>query len=93
LEDLHRMPASIEDLRGRVVENSYSVPHVVGTCRMGPSPAAGDVVDSLGHVHGVTGLRVVDASIIPDAPSGFPHVITMMPAEHLVEFWQRSDFD
>ncbi len=36
-----------------------------------------------GRVHGVDGLHVVDASIIPDAPSGFPHLITIMLAEHL----------
>ena len=66
-----------------LVENAYSIPHVVGTCRMGPSPADGDVVDHLGRVHGIDGLHVIDASIISDAPSGFPHVITIMAAEHL----------
>jgi choline dehydrogenase len=50
---------------------------------MGPSPADGDVVDDLGRVHGIDGLHVIDASIIPDATSGFPHVITIMVAEHL----------
>jgi choline dehydrogenase len=64
---------------------AYSVPHVVGTCRMGPAPAAGDVVDTLGRVHGIDRLSVIDASIIPEPPSGFPHVITIMVAEHLAE--------
>jgi choline dehydrogenase len=41
------------------------------------------VVDALGRVHGVERLSVIDASIIPDAPSGFPHLITIMLAEHL----------
>ena len=76
-------PAGGDGLRARVLENAYSLPHVVGTCRMGPSPRDGDVVDHLGRVHGIDGLHVVDASIIPDAPSGFPHVITIMAAEHL----------
>jgi choline dehydrogenase-like flavoprotein len=31
----------------------------------------------------VEGLSVIDASIIPDAPSGFPHLITIMLAEHV----------
>jgi choline dehydrogenase len=77
------LPATPEAVRARVLENAYSIPHVVGTCRMGPSPDDGDVVDALGKVHGVDGLHVVDASIIPDAPSGFPHLITIMLAEHL----------
>lgn len=41
--------------------------------------------DALGRVHGVSGLAVIDASIIPEPPSGFPHVITLMTAEHVSE--------
>ena len=78
-------PSTPEEWRRRVLENAYSIPHVVGTCRMGPSPDGGDVVDALGRVHGVERLSVIDASIIPDAPSGFPHVVTIMLAEHLSE--------
>jgi choline dehydrogenase len=76
-------PRTLAALRRRVIENAYSIPHVVGTCRMGPLPAGGDVVDADGRVHGVDGISVIDASIIPDAPSGFPHLITIMLAEHL----------
>lgn len=79
------LPSSADGLRQRVVENAYSNPHVVGTCRMGPSPQDGDVVDAMGRVHGVDRLSVIDASVIPDAPSGFPHLITLMLAEHLSE--------
>ena len=78
-------PSGKPELRERVVSNAYSIPHVLGTCRMGPSPEAGDVVDAVGRVHGVHGLRVIDASVIPDAPSGFPHIVTIMVAEHLAE--------
>ena len=78
-------PSGLAELRERVLTNAYSLPHVVGTCRMGPSPDAGDVVDAAGRVYGMDGLRVIDASIIPDAPSGFPHVVTIMVAEHLAQ--------
>ena len=78
-------PASTAELRRRVLDGAYSNPHVVGTSRMGPSPAEGDVVDASARVHGVGGLRVVDASIIPEAPSGFPHLVTIMLAEHLAD--------
>jgi choline dehydrogenase len=78
-------PASAAELRRRVQENAYSIPHVVGTCRMGPSPEAGDVVDAVGRVHGVDRLTVIDASVIPEPPSGFPHLITIMLAERLSE--------
>ncbi|MEO8462703.1 MAG: FAD-dependent oxidoreductase, partial [Chloroflexota bacterium] len=76
-------PKTAEDLRRHIVENAYSNPHVVGTCAMGPSPSDGAVVDSSGRVHGVERLSVIDASIIPEPPSGFPHLITIMLAEHL----------
>ena len=58
------------EARRRVLDNAYSVPHVVGTCAMGPSPEGGDVVDALGRVHGVERLSVVDASIIPEPRPG-----------------------
>ncbi|MFJ5546336.1 GMC family oxidoreductase [Streptomyces sp. NPDC093225] len=57
--------------------------HPVGTCAMGPSPAAGAVVDPAGRVHGLTNLRVVDASIMPDVPSANTHVPTLMLAERI----------
>jgi choline dehydrogenase len=63
----------------------YSLPHVVGTCSMGPTPGDGAVVDSNGRVHGTECLSVVDASIIPGAPSAFTHVPTIMLAERLAE--------
>jgi choline dehydrogenase-like flavoprotein len=68
-----------------VSENVYSLPHVVGTCAMGLRPDHGAVVDASGRVHGTEGLFVVDASIMPDAPSGFPHLVTIMIAERLSE--------
>jgi len=83
-------PASPAEARQRVLENAYSNPHVVGTCAMGPDADGGAVVDADARVHGVDGLRVVDASIIPEPPAGFPHVIAIMAAEHLASRWDRQ---
>ena len=82
-EPAPRDPGSVEGLHRAIIENAYSIPHVVGTCAMGLSPDEGAVVDAHGQVHGVAGLAVVDASIIPEPPSGFPHIISIMIAEHL----------
>jgi choline dehydrogenase-like flavoprotein len=37
------------------------------------------------HGRGVTGLYIVDASILPGPPTGFPHLITLMMASRIAE--------
>jgi choline dehydrogenase len=74
-----------DKLRGLIRASSYSYPHVVGTCAMGPRPDEGAVVDTSGRVHGTERLSVVDASIIPNGPSAFTHLPTIMIAERLAE--------
>ena len=73
------------ELETFVRTEAYSLPHVVGTCAMGPRPEDGAVVDPSGRVHGTERLSVVDASIMPDVPSGFTHIPTIMIAERLSE--------
>lgn len=68
--------ALIADIRAR----SGSVFHPCGTCVMGPDPA-GAVVDARLRVHGLDGLRVVDASIFPRITSGNLNAPTIMVGE------------
>jgi choline dehydrogenase len=78
-------PAEPEDLNTLIRREVVSLPHAVGTCAMGSRPDGGAVVDAAGLVHGVERLSVVDASIMPDVPSGFTHIPTIMLAERLAD--------
>ena len=67
--------ALTEDLRRRGVSNL----HPVGSCRMGPGPDA--AVDPRLRVHGVMGLRVIDASIMPQVVGGNTNAPAIMIGE------------
>jgi len=74
-------------LKGSV--NTYH--HPVGSCRMGPDPASGAVVDDRARVHGIDNLRVADASIMPEIPSTNTNLPTLMIAERIAACIQNED--
>lgn len=57
--------------------------HPVGTCRMGPPGYPTSVLDPDCRVIGVAGLRVIDASVMPEIPRANTHLTTVMIAEHM----------
>lgn len=68
-----------------VVANTGSYYHFAGSCRMGADDDAGAVVDPELKVRGTTGLRVVDASVMPTLVSANPHTTVLMIAERAAE--------
>jgi choline dehydrogenase len=70
---------SDEDLARAAGDIGTTIFHPVGTCKMGNDPQA--VVDARLRVHGIQGLRVIDASIMPTITSGNTNSPTIMIAE------------
>jgi len=70
---------SDSDLDAYIRKNSTTLYHPVGTCKMGADDMA--VVDASLRVRGVEGLRVIDASIMPNITSGNTNFPAMMIAE------------
>jgi 4-pyridoxate dehydrogenase len=69
------------DLELYVRKTSVTAHHPCGTCRMGVAGDAGAVVDAQLRVHGIDGLRVVDASVFPDLVGGNINAPVIMIAE------------
>ncbi|MDT0682958.1 GMC family oxidoreductase N-terminal domain-containing protein [Roseicyclus sp. F158] len=73
-----------EDMADYIRARSGSVFHPCGTCAMGPDPAT-SVVDPELRVHGIAGLRVADASIMPTIPAGNLGAPCLMIGERAAE--------
>ena len=64
--------------------------HISCTCKMGPESDPMAVVDQYGKVYGVTGLRIADASIMPDCIRANTNVTTMAIGEHVSDFVKQG---
>ena len=74
---------SEEDLRAHIRQQTFTLYHPVGTCRMGSDAEA--VVGAELRVNGVEGLRVVDASVMPTVPRGNTNAPTIAVAERAAD--------
>jgi choline dehydrogenase len=76
-------PSDDKALEGWIRANAGTGYHAVSTCRMGKDAMA--VTDGDGLVHGIAGLRVIDASLMPTLVTGNTNASTIMIAEKLVD--------
>ena len=79
----HQSDVEIGAALRKIVNTAY---HPTGTCKMGPDSDPMAVVDNRLRVRGVSGLRVVDASVMPDIISGNTSAPTMMIAQRAAQF-------
>ncbi|KAH8082420.1 GMC oxidoreductase [Cristinia sonorae] len=87
--DLDPDTTSDDDLRKILFRNGYPSCHPVGTCRMGGSPDTSVVGPTL-KVHGIHGLRIVDASIFPKHMSAHPVAPIYAAAEKLSDMLKQD---
>jgi 5-(hydroxymethyl)furfural/furfural oxidase len=81
--DLQALARDPKALAEHITQNIAGMFHPVGACRMGDVHDSQAVVDSQGLVHGVSGLRVVDSSIMPNLIAGNTNIPTIMLAEKI----------
>lgn len=80
---------SDEQLAEFVRQHGKTEYHPVGTCRMGAEPAD-SVVDLQLRLHGISGVRIADASVFPRIPAGNTNAPTIMVAERAVDMMLAS---
>ncbi len=78
------------ELDGWIRRTGETLYHPVGTCKMGSDPMA--VTNEHGQVHGLDGLRVVDASLMPTLISGNTNAPTIMMAEKISDHIRGRSF-
>lgn len=79
----YQSDSEIDAALRKIVNTAY---HPTGTCKMGPDSDPMAVVDGRLRVRGVSGLRVVDASVMPEIISGNTSAPTMMMAQRAAAF-------
>jgi choline dehydrogenase-like flavoprotein len=64
--------------------------HLCGSAKLGPASDPRAVVDQYGRVHGVTGLRVADTSILPTTPTRGPAATAVLIGELVADFMRTG---
>jgi choline dehydrogenase len=81
--------SSDDEILDWIRHNAQTAYHPIGTCRMGPAGQR-TVVDERLRVHGLSGLRIADASIFPTMPSGNTNAPAIMVGEKAADILRED---
>ena len=79
-----------EALDNWMLREAHTFSHISGTCKMGPGSDSNAVVDQYGRVRGIEGLRVADASIMPDLVRAPINPTVIMMGERIADIVRRG---
>ena len=82
--------ASDDALDRWLMREATTFSHIAGTCKMGPPSDPMAVVDQYGKVYGLDGLRIADASIMPDLVRAPINPTVIMMGERLADLIQQG---
>jgi choline dehydrogenase len=86
----HTSPAGPAELEAWIDDNITTAVHLCSSAPMGPDSDPGAVVDQYCRVRGVEGLRVVDTSVLPSAPSRGPAATAVLIGERASAFFDGA---
>ena len=91
-DELWPGPDAVSDqaIADAIMASPTTYAHVLGTCSMGQAGADWAVVSQRGKVHGLEGLYVVDASIMPTIPAVPPNMTVVMMGERCADFLREE---
>src|SRR5262249_41687558 len=84
--------ASDAALDAWLLRQATTYSHISGTCKMGPETDAMAVVDQYGKVHGLEGLRIVDASIMPNLVRAPINPTVVMMGERMAALMHQGKY-
>nr|WP_256858634.1 GMC oxidoreductase [Pseudomonas synxantha] len=88
--DGSEVPTDPHSLREAIIKHVDSTLHVTSSAPMGPIGDSLAVLDEQGRVHGLSGLRVADASIFPGVPSVATNPTVIMAAEYIADRMKQA---
>jgi choline dehydrogenase len=85
----HNLKSNFE-LDDWIMRNLETSHHAAGTAKMGPTSDRYSVVDQFGKLHGINGIRIADASVMPSSVRANTHLTSLLIGERIADFIKKG---